>query len=209
MDDQQPTTDGRGNRTSGRGATLIMLVGPPASGKSYLGRLLARRVGAEVVQTDAIRKAIFRPPRYTGAESAVVYREAHRRVGRELRAGRTVVFDATNLAERARRLVYRIADEAGASLVIAVTYAPPEVIRQRLAGRQRGVDPLDASDADWTIYLKLGRVQPIARPHLVVNTTVDVTQAVELIATRVEQGQTSTRARRAPVVRCSSSRQRA
>jgi len=186
-----------------------MLVGPPASGKSYLGRLLAGRLDAEVVQTDAIRKAIFRPPRYTIAEHAVVHREAHRRVGRELRAGRTVIFDATNLAERTRRVVYKLADEASASLVIAATYAPRDIIRQRLAGRQTGVDPLDVSDADWTIYLKLGRVQPISRPHLVLNTTVDLTQAVELIATRVDQGQTSTPARRAPVVRRSSSRQRA
>ena len=186
-----------------------MLVGPPASGKSYLGRLLARRLGAEVVQTDAIRKAIFHPPRYTGAEHAVVHREAQRRVDHELRAGRTVVFDATNLAERTRRVLYKLADEAGASLVIAATYAPPGVVRQRLAGRRTGVDPLDVSDADWTIYLKLGRAQPIPRPHLLVNTAVDVTQALELITTRVEQGPTSTPARRAPVVRRSSSRQRA
>lgn len=168
--------------------TLILLVGRPASGKSYLGRLLVERLGAGLLQTDALRKAMFARPRYTGREHAAVYAEAHRRIARGLRAGQTLIFDATNLAERPRRNVYRLADEAGAGLIIALAYAPPAIIRQRLAARQAGADPLDDSDATWEVYLKLNRPEPISRPHLLVNTAAPLAQAVELIATRVSAG---------------------
>ena len=167
-----------------RRPALIMLVGLPGSGKSYLARLLAEPLDADLVQTDALRKAMFREPRYTPREHAAVYGEAHRRLARQLRLGRIVIFDATNLEEKNRKVVYKIADEAGAALVIVRTYAPPEAISQRLAGRLRGVDPLDRSDADWSVYRRLGRASPISPPHLVVNTTVPLRQAVELVVAR-------------------------
>lgn len=169
-------------------ASLIMLIGRPASGKSYLGRRIAERLGIELLQTDVLRREMFRRPRYTGPEHGAVYAEAHRRLAAALRAGRSIIFDATNLGERKRRVVYRIADEAEAGLVIALAYAPREAILARLAARQAGADPLDWSEADWTVYRKLGRTDPISRPHLVVNTTVDLGQAVELIAARVRSG---------------------
>jgi predicted kinase len=163
-----------------------MLVGLPATGKSYLARLLAERLGADVVQTDAVRKAMFRQPRYTGPEHAAVYAESHRRIKRRLRAGRTVIFDATNLEENKRQAVYRAADEANARLFIVASYAPCRLVRQRLASRGAGLDPLDRSDADWAVYHKLGRAEPIQHPHILVNTTIDLRQVVELIATRLE-----------------------
>jgi predicted kinase len=164
-----------------------MLVGRPGSGKSFLARRLAARLEATLLQSDGLRRLMFRPPRYTPAEHAAVYAEAHRRLARALRRGERVVFDATNLIESKRRLVYRLADQAGAGLLVLLTYAPPEVIRQRFAARAAGADPSDLSDADWTVMQKLGRSQPIGRPHLLVNTTVDPDQILALIAARLGQ----------------------
>jgi predicted kinase len=160
---------------------LVLLVGLPASGKSYFGRLVAARLGAEVIQTDGVRKELFREPRYTSRESQTVYAECHRRVGLAVTARRPVVFDATNLVERRRQPLYALADETDARLVIALTWAPTWLIRQRLAGRSAGVDPLDLSDATWKVYRWMRRPQPISRPHLLVNTAVDLKQAVELV----------------------------
>jgi predicted kinase len=165
-----------------------MLVGTPASGKSYLARLLVDRLGAELVQTDAIRKAIFRQPRYNAREHAAVYAESHRRIARHLRLGHTVVFDATNLEEQKRQIVYRLAEKACVHPVIVLTYAPPDAIEWRLRGRKSGADPLDRSDADWQVHLKLSRADPIRLPHLLVNTSVSLEQIVHLIATRVQRG---------------------
>jgi len=161
-----------------------MLVGPPASGKSYLARLLVDRTGAELLQTDALRKSMFKRPTYKGSESAAVYAAAHRRISRALGCGRSMIFDATNLAERGRQRVYRLADEIGANVLVVLLYAPLDVIRQRLSARAAGSDPLDRSDADWQVYNKLGPAEPIHRPHLVVNSTVDLRQAVDLITAR-------------------------
>jgi hypothetical protein len=166
-----------------------MLVGPPGSGKSYLARLLVERLGAVVVQTDALRKTMFRTPRYTARESSAVYAEAHRRLARNLKAGGTVLFDATNLSESGRLTVYRLTERAGARFLIAMMHTSAESVRQRLSGREAGHDLADRSDADWEVYLKLGRSEPIPRPHLLVNTAVDLGQVVEVIAERVRATQ--------------------
>ena len=164
---------------------LVMLVGPPASGKSYLAHLLVERLDASLLQTDALRRAMFRPPRYTPREHAAVYAEAHRRIARQLRRAARLVFDATNLSERGRRRIYRIADEAGADLLILLAFAPPEVARARLAARASGADARDLSEADENVRARLGRAQPIGRPHLVVNTAVDLQQVLQMISRRV------------------------
>jgi predicted kinase len=177
-------TEQRDTERRQRGA-LVLLVGLPASGKSYFGRLVAARLGAEVIQTDGVRKELYREPRYTSRESQTVYGECHRRVGLAVAAGRAVLFDATNLVERRREPLYALADETDARLVIALTWAPTWLIRQRLEGRTAGLDPLDLSDATWSVYRRMRRPQPISRPHLLVNTAVDLGQAVELVVERV------------------------
>lgn len=177
------------------GATLVLLVGRPGSGKSYLGRLIAERLGWAVVQTDVVRKELFPRPRHTGPESGVVYAEAHGRIREALGSGRSVVFDATNLRERGRRVVYGIADRAGARLVIVVAYAPEAVIRRRLEARRAGADPLDASEAGWEVYRRMGRVEPIRREHVVVNTGVGVDGAVEVIVRRASWAESTERLR--------------
>lgn len=166
---------------------LVMLVGEPGSGKSFLARRIAARLGAELLQTDAVRAELFAVRRYTPRENAAVYAAAHRRIARALLDRRALVFDATNLAERKRRIVYRLAEEARAHLVIVRALAPPEVIRRRLERRAAQRDPLDRSEADWSVYLRMGRPDPIPRPHLLVNTTVDLEPAIELVVARARQ----------------------
>src|SRR3712207_8070930 len=46
-------------------------------------------------------------PRYTNGETKAVYAESRRRLDAELAAGRRVIFDATNLREHRRALLYR------------------------------------------------------------------------------------------------------
>ena len=162
------------------------MVGVPGSGKSFLARAIAERLGAELVQTDAVRKELFRRPRYTAAETRAVYATCHRRLGRGLSAGRSVVFDATNLQERARVVLERIAERRGAGLVLVVAYAIEALIRARLAARAGGHDPHDMSDADWQVYLKLRRsAEPIERPHLIANTGTSPRVLLDVLGRRV------------------------
>ncbi|MDP3001156.1 MAG: ATP-binding protein [Bryobacterales bacterium] len=107
---------------------LIVLVGPPGSGKSEW----ARRNGAStvVVSQDDLIEAItphgfdycFRPV-YTAAEDAIG------RAG--LAAGFTVIVDRTNRTRALRERWTRIAWEAGCAAVAVVMTAGAELCRTR------------------------------------------------------------------------------
>jgi predicted kinase len=164
------------------GATLVLLVGAPGTGKSRLGRQLAQALGAQHVETDRVRKQLFREPRYTGGEHAAVYGWCHTLVRTSLAAGHTVVFDATNLEERTRRRAYDIADDVGAKLLIIWVTCPPGMVQERMLRRRDGWDEDDASDADYDVYLDLKRrAEPIRRPHIVVNTACDAGTALRRV----------------------------
>src|SRR5438093_9355931 len=126
---------------------LVVLIGLPASGKSHFGRLLARRIGGVVVSTDELRRRIFIAPSYVPTESRTIFALAHAVARRLLSAGHAVVFDATNLRERDRRPLYRVAREAGACVVAVRVVAPEVVARERLALRAARGRPDDASEA--------------------------------------------------------------
>jgi len=161
---------------------LVMLSGLPGTGKSYLARKLCEKVPFVVIESDFVRKTLFNPPTYSARESALVHRVCHILIDRLLKKGLRVIFDATNLVEFQREYVYRLAERNGAKLVIVQTTAPEEVVRQRLEKRHKARDNHDISDADWSVYARMKRrQQPIGRPHIVVDTSNNVEEAVRKI----------------------------
>jgi predicted kinase len=174
-------------RTSG--AALIVMVGAPGAGKSFLARAIASTFDAELVQSDAVRKRLFPQPAYTSRERQAVYAVCRRMLTRALAAGRRVVFDATNVQERSRLSLLALAGQQGARAIIVVAYAPEDVIRARLAGRRAARDPRDLSDADWDVYLRIrAAAQPVGRPHLVANTSAAPTALLRVLRRMLEGG---------------------
>lgn len=168
---------------------LLMVSGLPGTGKSYLVRRLVERMPFVVVETDFIRKTLFPRPTYSAKESGLVHMVAHALIERLLNKGLRVIFDATNLVEFQREYVYHLADKAGARLLIVRTVAPEEVVRERLARRQKARDPHDLSDADWHVYKRMQRrQQPIGRPHVVIDTSGDIEEAVNKILRMARKG---------------------
>ena len=163
-------------------AALIVMVGAPGTGKSFLAHQLAATFDAVLIQTDAVRKELFPQPRYTDKETRAVYMESRRQLDAGLAAGRRVIFDATNLRERRRALLYDVGERAGAVVAVVRAYAPDAVVRARVAERFSHRHPLDQSDADWRISRLLQKgAQPIRYPHLMVNTTVSPAPALRLL----------------------------
>ena len=159
---------------------LIMMSGLPGSGKSYLSQRLAEKLAAVIIESDRVRKALFSPPSYSAQESAMVHRVCHEIIRRLLRKGAHVIFDATNLFEFHREMLYNLADRSGAKLVIVRTTAPEQIIRERL--EQRKKDGGSVSDADWHIYRRMAkREQAIRRTHLCVDTSDNIDEAVHKI----------------------------
>ncbi len=178
----------------GERPALIVLSGLPASGKSHLSRELRRRRPLALLESDALRKALFKKPKYTQSESARLFAACHVLLERLLARGVSVVLDATNLKEIHRRPLYRIAEEQGARLVLVQVKAPPAVIRGRLDARSfqgRSGNPWDQSEAGHDVYEKMREeAEPLQREHLVVDTSVEIGRAVEKILRELRQVKT-------------------
>jgi predicted kinase len=161
---------------------FIVVSGLPGTGKSYLSRQLAECLSYPILESDALRKQLFPTPTYSAIESSILFRTIHCLIEDLLDKSISLILDATNLTERYRERLYNIAEKRKARLIITRTKAPPEVVRKRLKNRAEKTRNGEKSDADWKVYLKLNAtVEKIRRQHLTVDTSKDITPAVEKI----------------------------
>jgi predicted kinase len=142
-----------------RKPALVLVGGLPGTGKSSLAQALAARAGFEVIRSDLVRKELtagelpaagFLEGRYAPLVTRRTYEECLRRAESLLFEGRRVVVDATFREDSQRRAFLDAARRWAVPTVFFVCQADPDLSRRRLAER-RG----DASDADWSVYLRL------------------------------------------------------
>jgi aminoglycoside phosphotransferase family enzyme/predicted kinase len=133
---------------------LAAVGGLSGSGKSHFSRavapLLGAAPGAVILRTDEIRKRLMNIPPTTAMDSSNYTAEFYARTydtmidnaRAALKAGRSVVLDATFIDEALRARVEALAAESGVPFRGAWMDAPLEVLEARVAGRTG-----DASDA--------------------------------------------------------------
>ncbi len=133
-----------------------------------------------ILESDALRKVLFPSPKYTWQESARLFEACYRLIDWLLKERISLILDSTNLYERHRRQLKRIAEENQAGFILVKLEAPSEVARERLAARMR--DPSNRSDADWAVYqsMKL-RAEKIRQKHYIVDTTGDIDTIIDKI----------------------------
>lgn len=127
---------------------LIILVGIPGCGKSSYAEnlrdfnsIVAGCSDQEFVihSSDAIRKELF------GNESSQednnrVFQIMHKRVKADLEAGKTVIYDATNVTRKSRKSAINLASESD-TVECHIVWAPILTCRKRDANRERTVGP--------------------------------------------------------------------
>lgn len=165
---------------------FIVVSGLPGTGKSYFCSKLAERLQFIILESDALRKALFSSPGYSAAESGRLFRAIHLLIERLLKKGVSLILDATNLSERYRERLYSIAEHLDVKLILVRVEAPPEVVRERLKARQE--NPENKSDADWAVYQRMkSLVQKIWRNHYAVDTSRDITPVLDKIIREVRR----------------------
>ena len=150
---------------------MILMCGLPATGKSHIASALEAPLSARTLRSDVIRKELagMSPTDHdrSGDESGIYSREMTQRTYEEMLAraqaelehGWSVIADATFPAAPFREPFMRLAAEKHIRALLIETTALEDVIRQRMAARAS--DQTDASDADWSVYLRArGRFEP-------------------------------------------------
>lgn len=143
---------------------LVLTSGLPATGKSWLARRLAGRLGAVVLRSDVARKRLAGLDPSDSADASWgegLYREEMtdrtydrllERAAETLDRGRSVIVDAT-FPTRARRDPFlRLAERRGHEVAIVHVRASEETVRERIERRREDRD--DPSDAGLDVYLR-------------------------------------------------------
>jgi len=183
VSDLQRLTDGLGELPEPVVKPAFVVVsGLPGTGKSYFCAKLGERLPFVILESDALRKALFSPPSYSPEESARLFRVLHLLIERLLKKGFPLILDATNLSERDRERLYNIADRLDARLILVRVEAPPALVYQRLKARSNGGNSGNNSDADWGVYRKMKPlVQKISRRHYAVDSSRDIAPVLDKV----------------------------
>lgn len=82
---------------------FIMMVGLPGSGKSTLAKQVSKKNNAVIHSSDDMRQELFGDEN-DQQNNELLFQELNKRINRDLRDGKSVVYDATNLSYRRRKL---------------------------------------------------------------------------------------------------------
>lgn len=151
-----------------RSPRVIAVGGRSGTGKSTLAQALAPRIAPApdvvVLRTDEIRKRMLgcRPDEALAADAYrpevtdAVYRRLAHDARRVLKAGASVVIDATLLKPEQRAIAQSIARDAGVAFHGFWLVGSEETLAERIASRGR-----DASDADQQVMRRQPKIEEV------------------------------------------------
>ncbi len=95
---------------------VIIICGPPRTGKSTIARILSSRLGATLISTEKFKKKVYKR----------LIKEVQQKIGTSI-----LVLDGTFYRETWREKVRALAAKAGAPFLIVHLTAKPEILLER------------------------------------------------------------------------------
>lgn len=133
-----------------RPPSLIVMCGLSGTGKTSVGGVLAGRIGAALVSTDAVRAELaqqrglstamwqeYQSGAYSPEMNAAVYEEMRRRAAAHIRAGRPVILDGTHRRAADRQQALALAKELGVSALVVELRLSDDAALARVLWRER------------------------------------------------------------------------
>jgi aminoglycoside phosphotransferase family enzyme/gluconate kinase len=158
---------------------LLLMHGVSGTGKSYLSERLFEAMGAIRIRSDVERKRIYREASrreeldlYGPDMNLRTFNRALDATSSMLRAGISVVVDATFIRLRTRTLYRQLAEKEGVPVRIISCHCDQNLIEARL--KRRTEEGLDPSDADVTVMKRqLELLHPLTEEEQLLTLEVD------------------------------------
>jgi predicted kinase len=144
---------------------VVIVSGLPGSGKSYFASRLATTISAEYINSDRLRKEMFKERTYSNQEITAVYHSMLAKMMEAVNQNRNVVLDATFHKNDTRKLFVKEMEGKGGVYFIEVQ-ANENIIRERLKKER------PFSEAGFEVYKLVRRHrEPLTNPHLLLEST--------------------------------------
>jgi len=162
----------------------VVVGGLPATGKSTIATVVARRTKAPYLRVDRIEQTIVAWSALTHPLGPVGYAVAYELAREQLRLGLDVIAECVNPIALTRDAWLDIAAASGAAIVEVEVICSDEVEhRRRIATRTSDVEGL--LKPTWSEIMDR-EYEPWSRPHLLVDSArISVEDAAKLIAARM------------------------
>jgi hypothetical protein len=186
--------------------TLILTAGLMGTGKSVLASRLASLFQAEIIRMDVVRKEMlhidpeehryeeFGKGIYSEEVSRRVYDRALEAAASRLRAGNSVIIDASFKSRTERLKAAQIAKDLQADFFILECRLPDRLITQRLEARMSEKGEVSDGRAD-ILEAQKGDFEPIdevsARSRIVVETSRDPDRCAHGVITEIKKRQST------------------
>lgn len=165
---------------------ILLLAGLPGTGKSTLARALAPALGADVLDRDAMRNAIFpkRDLAFSDEQNAlcsqILYQVAEFILQRD--PERILIFDGRPFSKTAQiDEVAHLAERVNTPLRIILCHAPEDVVQSRLTRDLHAPSALPIDNRRDKYWRDKRAFEPITRPHLLLDTSQPVEHPVALV----------------------------
>ncbi len=126
---------------------LFLTLGYPGSGKTFFSRKFAQEVSAVYLNSDEFRRHMFKRPKFSTAEHAIVFGAMNHAMEKILESGKSVILDANSNHRVHRREARRLANTFHADYLLIWIQTPLERAIKRAVKRDAHVKhrPVTAS----------------------------------------------------------------